>query len=127
MRKSRAIRFISTLLLSSTALAAPTLAQNADIIPPAREAVDENGVDLSSGGLIAAGPELTIGSADSGLSFRRTVMNSSGANGWSNSFRFALYGLAGSSVQMVTGEDSTTFNMILRPPLMSTSRAPAKR
>jgi RHS repeat-associated protein len=108
MAYSSAIAFISA-LLASTTLASAAVAQNADLNPPPREALDENGVDLALGRFRGVAPELSIGTSDSGLSFRRSVMASSGLSGWTNSFRYALYGTVGGTVQMVTGDSSTIF------------------
>lgn len=73
--------------LGTTALTAPVYAQSSNPIPPPPQfqAVDANGVDLSSGSLVYDGPTISIGAKGSGLSYSalgnslRGTINSTGS------------------------------------------------
>jgi YD repeat-containing protein len=73
-------------LLATTALASPAFAQSAP--PPKQSAIDENGVDLTSGWVGWSMTEGTIGSGEGALSLSRTW---AGAGGWTDNWSGRLY------------------------------------
>ncbi len=112
MNKPISRRIVVCALLASTALASPALAQqDPDILPPVRSTVDGNGVDLSTGFMTANAPGISIGSGGESLSYQRTLRTSSngGSVAWSNPYEYAVYGGAGSSVQVAAGDRTINF------------------
>lgn len=74
MRPTKSSKGAIALLLTTSALAAPALAQEASILPfPVRKYADENGVDLLSGDYTAYSPGIRVGSEEMGLAYRREV------------------------------------------------------
>jgi RHS repeat-associated protein len=66
-------RAIACALLATTCLSAGAHAQIVPTPPPPMiETIDANGVDLSRGALVLAGPAVSIGAGGSGLSFARS-------------------------------------------------------
>ena len=61
-------------LLATTCLGAPAHAQIVAAPPPPMiQTIDANGVDLSRGNLVLAGPAISIGAGQSGLAYSRTL------------------------------------------------------
>ena len=74
MRPIQSTKGAFALLLVTSALAAPAMAQEASIVPfPVRAYADENGVDLLSGVYTAYSPSIRIGSEEMGLAYVREV------------------------------------------------------
>jgi RHS repeat-associated protein len=104
MNKLARTGFTTGIFLATTALSTPALAQlDTDILPPTREAVDDNGVDLSNGRMTADEPGITIGAGARMLSYQRTYRQNA-----SNAYQYAAYG-DGQSVQVVAGDQSFDF------------------
>jgi RHS repeat-associated protein len=103
-------RIAACALLASTALASRALAQQAEVAPPPRQSIDQNGVDLATGMLSASTPSISIGSAAQGLSFSRRIISGGAYAGWGNPYAYALIGTASTTVQAVTGDTSISFN-----------------
>ncbi len=107
--KQPTMRVAVCALLAGTALASPAFAQQTDLQPPPRETIDDNGVDLATGGLRIGAPSISIGMGAQGLTYGRSLLQT-GPSGWSAPFKYALYGTPGGSLQMVVGEHSLNFN-----------------
>ncbi len=74
MRHSLSRALMSGALLTTTALTAPALAQEASIAAfPIRQFQDENGVDLLTGTFTVMSPSLKIGGKDMGLTYVREI------------------------------------------------------
>lgn len=97
-------RKLALALLASSALSTPAFAQ-ADGTPPPREFVDQNGVDLASGGMWIKEPAVSIGTDQQGLFFQRN------ANRFYNTFTYSLNNTSTSAT--VTAQDRTIiFNLV---------------
>jgi RHS repeat-associated protein len=98
-------RALACALLATTGLASAAFADPDDYIPPVRQAIDERGVDLAGGQMTATGPGISIGSGAQGLSYATTLQTV-----WDHPYQYAVYGNPSTSVQVVLGTRSLTFN-----------------
>jgi len=107
MRHSLSRALISGALLTTTALTAPALAQEASIAAfPIRQFQDENGVDLLSGAFTVMSPSLKIGGKDMGLTYVREIR--------ANQFRDTMMwniNVSGSSYTVGIGTHSERFTL----------------
>jgi len=98
----RVLLSLTTILCSG--LAVPAMAQIVAAPPlPMIETIDANGVDLSSGSMVLAGPSISIGTAASGISFSRV-----GASFAGDSTRGTL-SISGSTYTATIGAASEDF------------------
>lgn len=98
-------------LLVTSALSTPAFAQQYSPpgTPPIRETVDQNGVDLVSGNILAGVHSISIGPPGAaGMSWSRTLTGS--ANGWRDSTAIIL-SVSGSSYTMSVGGASESFTL----------------
>lgn len=104
-------KYLAWALLATTSLASPAFADDPDVtfIPPVREAVDGNGVDLSTGFLIVTTPSISIGSGAQGLSYQRTLRQTGISTSWDNPYHYAVFGTPGTSLTVVAGGQSVEF------------------
>lgn len=96
--------------LATTALAAPAFAQvyTPPALPPIRQTVDPNGVDLPSGALLAGTHGVSIGPAGAaGMSWSRTLM---GDGSWRDSTEIILW-VSGSTYTLSNGNGSESFTL----------------
>jgi hypothetical protein len=101
-------KYLLCALLAGTALQTPALAQDVDLpIPPTRQALDDNGVDLATGLIEISDPLVTIG-GNQGLSFRRYQPGSGGI--WGHQYRYAVIGPAGGPVTVIVDNQSLSFD-----------------
>ena len=108
LRARRSLLYVSTILCS--ALAGPAFAQTDPTapIPPDRQVIDPNGVNLAGGYINIADTAATIGAAGRGISYRRLSLGSR----WFDETRYALYqGLSSSVLIAEVGRTSLTFDL----------------
>jgi len=99
----RVLLSLTTILCSG--LAVPAMAQVVAAPPlPTIETIDANGVDLSSGSMVLAGPAISIGTAASGISFSRV-----GATFAGDSTRGTVSTTNGSTYTVTLGAASEDF------------------
>lgn len=98
-------RLLGCALLATTALGSPAFADNDDYIPPVRQAIDGNGIDLTTGKLIGGAPSISIGLGANGLTFAPTHNV-----GWDHPYGYAAYGDPASTIQVAAGSRSVSFN-----------------
>lgn len=82
-------------LMGSTVLTSPALAQSepaGDIVPPVRQSIDANGVNLATGKMTVASPSISIGTSGSGLSYQRTLTQAIYKVNWDNPYHYAVSG-----------------------------------
>ena len=109
---ARSTHLICALLASSALASSPALAQQDNdyfLIPPARETVDQNGVDLATGEMAISSPSITIGSDALGLSFQGMMHQSGVLASWSNPYSYSVSGTPGATMTVVAGERSVVF------------------
>lgn len=82
-------------LLSTTVIASPAFAQSdpdGDIVPPVRQSIDANGVNLATGKMTTVSPSISIGANGNGLSYQRTLTQSTYKVNWDNPYYYAVSG-----------------------------------
>lgn len=107
LRARRTLLAVSTILCSG--LAAPALAQSQSpvSVPPARETIDDNGVDLGSGNFNLTVRQVSIGNGKSSLKFERYWVT----DGWRNNFSMSIRA-SGSKAIVSIGNASVSFTSI---------------
>jgi len=92
------------------ALASPALAQTYELpVPPVRSNVDARSVDLSSGGVAISDPQLSIGTSENGLSFKRYW---SGLTGWRHNYMVSAKVDTSGKVIVSVGSGSFSFTKV---------------
>jgi RHS repeat-associated protein len=95
------------LLLSSTALAGPALADTVSTSPPpVAESIDLNGVDVTSGQYSALNPNVKIGNEETGIEVSRNILGSSYTDSLTSYIQ--VYG-SGTAVTLVIDAGSVKF------------------
>ena len=67
-------------------------------------------MNLATRAISLTAPDVTIGSGGEGLPYHRTLLENTGASGWNNVYRDAVYGIATGSVQVVADDRTINFD-----------------
>jgi RHS repeat-associated protein len=112
MIRVRTKHIVSAFLATSALVSSPAFAQQDNdffLIPPTRETVDQNGVDLATGEMAINSPSISIGSGASGLSFQTMLQQNGVLISWDNPYSYSINGTPGATMTVVAGERSVQF------------------
>lgn len=101
--KFRKMRLCMIGLLSTTIIVSPAFAQSepeGDIVPPVRQSIDANGVNLATGKMTTVSPSISIGANGNGLGYQRTLTQSTSKVNWDNPYYYAVSGSPASTMSV---------------------------